>query len=184
MERAVVFQQNQLFASKDANNLTTFPRESLDHVSYDGIEPGMKFTGFTVVEDGPTTAIVGSGRLWKNGEVYFRDDEGGVELDLLSVLPQTAKLIVTVTSWAQTVATELEPRQFLLDPIARTTEARVTATESRRYANIDKQVGTESTDPQPPSLDANILAIAYITLGPTGIENIEMVEANRLRSAR
>src|SRR5690606_1239105 len=55
-------------------------------------------------------------------------------------------------------------------------------TESRRFAEINVVPGTENANPQPAPLDMNVIAVAYVTLTPAGVESVQMVEANRLNS--
>ncbi|MCO5144536.1 MAG: hypothetical protein M9895_00005, partial [Aquamicrobium sp.] len=183
-ERIVKVQQNQIVTATDFNNFGAFPRASLDHVVKDAITDQAGYIQFAVVESGPAEVTVAPGRLYRNGEVYARDDEGGVTLDLSTLLPAVTRKIVTVVVWGNTVDTATEPRTFLLDPVTRTTEARVVSTESRRVAYIDRVQGQENVDPQPPALDANVLGIAHVTLSTTGIESIEMIAANRMLSLK
>lgn len=183
-ERIVKVQQNQIVTATDFNNFGAFPRASLDHVVKDAITDQAGYIQFAVVESGPAEVTVAPGRLYRNGEVYARDDEGGVTLDLSTLLPAVTRKIVTIVVWGNTVDTATEPRTFLLDPVTRTTEARVVSTESRRVAYIDRVQGQENVDPQPPALDANVLGIAHVTLSTTGIESIEMIAANRLLSVK
>ncbi|MCB5201722.1 hypothetical protein LH464_04415 [Neorhizobium sp. T786] len=183
-ERLVVISDDQQITNQDLNNIGAYARTSLDHVVKDGIEPGKKFTGFSVVQSGPAQVTVGSGRLYVDGAVYFRDDEGGVVLDLINALPAATNKIVTIVVWGQAVDTALEPRTFLVDVDTEQTEARSVATENRRYANVNTVSGIEAADPTPPAIDANVLAVAYIRLTPGGIESVTMVTENRVVSTR
>lgn len=183
-ERIVKVQQNQIVTANDFNNFGVFPRASLDHVVRDAITDQAGYIQFQVVESGPAEVTVAPGRYYRNGEVFSRDDEGGVTLDLSTLLPAVTRRIITVVVWGNTIDTATEPRTFLLDPVTRTTEARVVSTESRRVAYIDRAPGQENVDPQPPALDANVLGIAHVTLNTTGIESIEMIAANRMLSVK
>jgi hypothetical protein len=90
MERMLVVQRDQQIASKDLNNIGLFGRASLDRLVREAVDPGNKFTGFATIESAPAEVTVGAGALWSDGEIYFRNDEGGVTLDLLSHLPTVA----------------------------------------------------------------------------------------------
>lgn len=183
-ERLVVISDDQQITNADLNNIGAFARSSLDHVVKDGIEPGKKFTGFSVVQSGPAQVTVGSGRLYSDGAVYFRDDDGGVVVDLINSLPAVTNKIVTLVVWGQEVETALEPRTFLVDVDTEQTEARSVATENRRYANVNSVSGVEATEPTNPAIDANVLAVAYVRLTPGGIESITAVTENRVVSTR
>lgn len=182
MERRIIIHSNQQVTDGDLNNIGEFGRASLDHVVHDGIEPGRKFWGFPVTPTGPLEITVGEGRYYSQGKVFYRNDEGGVVINLADYIPVVTKKIVTVVVWGNQVETAIEPRTFLIDAETGQTEAEAVATESRRFAEINVVPGTENANPQPPPLDMNVLAIAYVTLTPSGIESVEMVEGNRLNS--
>jgi len=182
MEQRVIIHPNQQVTDTDLNNVGEFARASLDHVVTDGIEPGRKFWGFPVTATGPLEITVGAGRLYSQGKVFFRDDEGGVVINLADYIPVVTKKIVTVVVWGNLIETKVEPRTFLIDAETGQTEAEAVATESRRHAEVNVVPGTENANPQPPALDAGVLAVAHVTLTPAGIESIEMVESNRLTS--
>lgn len=182
MERRVIIHQDQQLTSTDLNNMGSFPRGSLDNVVHDGIDPGRKFTGFPVAETGPLEITVGSGRFFNQGKVFYRDDEGGVVLSLADYVPVVTSRIVAVAVWGNQIETAIQPRTFLVDVDTLQTEAEAVATESRRHAEVNLVAGTEAVEPQPPALDANVLAVAYVTLTPGGIASIEAVEINRLSS--
>ncbi|MCO5059631.1 MAG: hypothetical protein M9905_17475 [Rhizobiaceae bacterium] len=184
MERIVKGHVNQIFTSADVNTIGESSRASLDHVVRDAITDQAGYIQFQVVESGPAEVTVAPGRLYRNGEVFARDDEGGVTIDLSTLLPAVTRRIVTIVVWGNTIDTATQPRTFILDPVTRSTEARVVSTESRRVAYVDRVAGVENVDPQPPALDANVLGVAYVTLTPTGIESIEMIAANRLISVK
>ncbi len=183
-ERLVVISDDQQITNTDLNNIGTFGRNSLDHVVKDGINPERKFTGFQVVASGPAQVTVSAGRLYDDGGVYYRDDDGGVVVGLLSLLPVSVEKIVSIVTWAQTIETALEPRTFIVDVDTEETEARTVAVESRRYANINTVSGVEAADPTPPAVNANVLVIANVRLSPAGIVSITDVAENRLQSVR
>ena len=179
MERKVNIQDWQKVTVEDFNNFGLFPRGSFDHIVVDTLIPGMAFTGFNVVQDAPAVVTVGSGRLYHNGLVFYNDNEGGTNLDLLGVLPVVTRRYVGVVVWGQEIDTDTEPRTFLTDPVTRATVARVVSTESRRWTNISTVVGPEGPDPQRPAIASNTLVVAWILLDSTGIVSITMVDENR-----
>lgn len=181
-ERIVRFEKDQQLSEPDLNNIGLYGRSSLDNVVLDAIQPGRKFVGFNVVASGPAQVTVGEGRLYALGKVFRRSDQGGTDIDLIALLPVTVRKIVTIAVWGQEVESGLEPRSFLVDVDTEQTEARTTPTEIRRIANLDTVSGLESADPQPAPLDANVIAVAHVVLSPEGIQEIRMVQENRLPS--
>lgn len=182
MERIVKIWPNQKITSGDQNNHGAFARASMDHVVNDAIDPGKKFTGFPVTQSGPLEITVGAGRFYSLGRVFYRDDQGGVVLQLADYVPLVTKRIVTVAVWGQEVMTAVEPRTFLEDATTRATYADSVATESRRHAEVNLVSGVEAVEPQPAGLDANVIAVAYVTMSPAGIVSIVAAEPNRLAS--
>jgi hypothetical protein len=183
-ERLVIIQQDQQIASDDLTNIGKFAQSSLDHAVNDGIESGRKFTGFGAVASGPAQVTIGAGRLYQNGQVFYREDDGGVVVDLLGSLPAVVEKVVAIVVWGQTVDTAVQPRTFLVDVDTNETEARAVATETRRFANVNAVSGIESADPVAPALDSNVLAVAYVRLNTAGIVSITSIDENRLESVR
>lgn len=184
MERRVVIHPNQQITDTDLNNMGEFARTSIDHVVQDGISALRKFAGFPVVQTGPLEVTVGEGRYYNQGAVFYRDDDGGVVLSLADYIPAVTKRIVSIVVWGNLAETAVQPRTFLVDAETGQTEAEAVATESRRHAEINLVPGTENANPLPPALDANVIAIAHVTLTPSGIAEIEMVDINRLPSVQ
>lgn len=182
MERRVIIHPSQQVTDGDLNNIGEYGRLSVDHVVHDAVEPGRKFWGFPVTITGPLEVTVGLGRYYSQGKVFYRDEEGGIVLNLADYIPVLTRRIVAVVVWGNQVETAVEPRTFLIDPETGQTEAEAIATESRRFAEINVVPGTENANPQPPALDMNVLAVAFVTLTPAGVESVQMAEGNRLAS--
>ena len=184
MHRKVIVEQDQQFTESDANNFGTFPQLGQDLLVRSAIEPGLKYWGFNVVATGVATVTVGTGAVLSEGKYFVRDDEGGVEIDLLSSLPAVANKYALIVAWGQEIDTSVEPRTFLIDAVSETTEARAVPTERIRYANVDKQVGAESTSPTLPLVNAGVVVLAEVLLSPAGIVSITQRLDTRLISSR
>lgn len=184
MQKMVIIERDQQITDEDLNKFGSFPREALDLLVGSAIEPGLKYTGFNCVQSGPATVTVGSGLVYNAGKVFLRDDEGGVDIDLIPNIPAIGNKWVVIVAFGQEIDSEVEPRTFLIDPITRATEARAVPTVNLRYANVDKVVGAESTSPLVPAVGANVVAIANVLLTPAGIASITPVLENQLESLR
>jgi hypothetical protein len=184
MLRRVQIQDWQKVTEADFNNFGLFPRQSFDFMLGD-LGPGHGFAGFAVAQNGPASVILGPGRLYTlEGPFYFIADTPGAEIDFLGQLPVVTRRWAAITVWGQEIETQTEPRTFLTDASSRSTVARVVSTESRRHVNHSPVYGVEGPDPQRPPIPTNVLAVAYVLLGPTGIISIEMNEAVRAESIR
>jgi hypothetical protein len=173
VEKQVIFRDRQEAQAGDFNNAQDFARQSLDHIVRDGIVAEKAFAGFLVTQTSATEIEIAPGRLYRQGAVFEREDTQ--TRDLFSFLPVAVKRIVTVVGWGQEIETDVQPRDFLVDAETRLTEPAAVAMERRRYAMVETVAGVESAAPQPPILDAALLAIAHVTLGTTGILSIEML---------
>lgn len=182
-ERIVKIGPYQVVPSTDFEKLGSYPRSSLDHVVEDAITDLQGYVAFAVSQSGPAEVVVSTGRYYAGGKVYAKDDSS-LTLDLLALLPAVTRRVVSIVVWGSEVATSVEPRTFVIDVTTKATEARQVATELARIAQVDRVAGTENVDPQPPAVAANVLPIAHVTLTPTGIESIEMIDANRLVSVK
>ena len=70
MENLVLFRPNQHVTTDDLNNIELYARQSFDDIVSDAIEPGIKYAGFQVTQNGPTGALVNTGRLYSGGQVF------------------------------------------------------------------------------------------------------------------
>lgn len=184
MQRVVKVQEKQAVTPEDFNNFGLFPREAFDSLIKDAVEPGLKFTGFGVVESAPAKVTVGAGRLYADGAVFYDATEGGIEVNLIDSLAATARKIIAIVAFGSAVDTDTEPRTFLTNVTTRATQAEVVSTENRRVASIGRITGSESSEPTKPQIPANYLAVAWVTVDTTGIVSIEVAVENRLISSR
>jgi hypothetical protein len=184
MQRKVNITPNQKVTTDDFNNFGLFPRASFDTLHRDAIDHTVKYAGFAAVQSAPAEVSVGAGRVYKNGEVFYRDDEGGVAIDMLSDLPAVAKRIALIVAYGNEVDTDLETRSILTDAATRQIEGQEIATESRRVAYLDAVYGQENATPVAPSVSSDFVAVAEVVLTPAGIESIRAVTSNQLPSVR
>ena len=182
MEQRPIFRDRQEVTPDDLNNISRFAQDSDDHIAMDGIEPGRRFVGFVVTQSTATSVVVAAGRLWFDGKRYFRDDPGGVPLDLNGLRPNLQRKIVAVVTWPEEIDTDVEQRQFLTDAETLTYEPQPVAMERRRQARLEAVGGAEAVSPQPPVIDASAVVVALIEMDPAGIVSITRNTARELRS--
>jgi hypothetical protein len=182
MESTVIFRDRQELQAADMNNAENFARASLDHVVYDGIDPSKSYAGFAASKTGVTEVTLESGRLYAGGPVYARDET--VVVDLFNTLPLVTRKRVAIVAWGQSIDTDVQPRDFIIDAQTGQTEPQSVAMESTRRCEIASVAGVEGPDPQYPAIDANVLVVAYVLLDTTGIVSIEQWTANRIQNVR
>ena len=178
MEKQVIFRDRQEFQAADPNHLQEYTAGSLDHLVADAVSDQLHYTGFDATSTSSTEATVQPGRFYNGGVVYVSEQE--VALNLFQYVPLVTKRIVAIVVWGQEIETTVEPRDFLVDLATGATEPQAVAMERVRHAEVNMLPGSESADPQPPTLQSGNLAVAYVYLTPTGIDRIEMQTASLL----
>ena len=182
MEKQVIFRDQQEFQAADPNNLQTFVSDTIKHAMHDAVSSAIHYTGLDVTPQSSNTALdIAAGRIYNAGQIYTLDQ--ATTLDLFAELPLTTQKIVAVVAWGQTVETDIQPRDFLIDIAAGTTQPQAVAMQKLNQAVINIVPGVESASPQPPTIQSGTIAVALVTLDPTGITNIAMQAGNKLPNA-
>ncbi len=185
MHKKVIFRDWQELQAQDLNNIEVFADEANTSLIADAISDRFHYTGFSVVQDSTTEITVQPGRLYAQGKVYVL--EQAQQFNLFQFLPLTMKRVVTIAVWGTETETDVEPRDFLIDPAQNTTEPRAVAMLKVRLAVVNTAAGVESIDPQPPTLPEGAVPVAHVYLTTTGIERIVKVkdyELPRLREVK
>lgn len=182
MEQTVIFRDRQELQSADLNNMQDFTRASIDHVVKDAIDGGKAYSGFTASKTAATEITLSPGRLYAAGEVYARDEN--IVIDVFNLLPLVTKKRVAIVAFGQSVDTDVQPRDFLIDAQVGTTEPQSVAMENLRRAELSAVAGTESPDPAYPPTDANVVVICYALLDTTGVISIEQWVPTQLPNLR
>jgi len=178
MEKQVLFRDRQELQSADLNATATYTADSLQHLTQDAVSAGLAYTGGLVAAASATEITVATLRYYNDGKGYV--SETAQTLNLFQYLPLVTKKVVAVVVWGQETDTSVEPRDFLIDLTTGATQPSAVAMQRLRAAQVNLLPGAESADPQPPVIQTGTLAVAYVTLTPTGIDRIEMQTASRL----
>jgi hypothetical protein len=182
VEQTVIFRDRQELQSADLNNMQDFTRGSIDHIVKDAIDGGKAYSGFTASKTAATEITLSPGRLYAGGEVHARNDN--VVIDVFNSLPLVTRKRVAIVAFGQSVDTDVQPRDFLIDAQVGTTEPQSVAMENLRRAELSAVAGTESPDPAYPPTDANVVVICYALLDTSGIVSIEQWVPTQLPNLR
>lgn len=182
MESTVIYRDRQELQSADLNNMQEFMRSSVDHIVLDAIENGKAYSGFATTKTAATEVTLSSGRLYAGGLVYARNED--IVIDLFNVLPLVTRKRVAIVAYGQTVETDVQPRDFLIDAQTGTTEPQSVALEELRRAEVSTVVGIEGPEPSYPTTDENVTVIAYVLLDTSGVISIEQWGPNKLPNLR
>lgn len=172
MERQTQFRDRQEVTPEDLNNPQIFTQQAIDHVVLDGIDGGRKFTGFVTTQDSATEVLVAEGRLYFDGAVYARDEDGGVTLDLNGLKPNLLKRVVVIVASPQVQEVDEQERDFEVDAETHTYVPQAVSMERQRFARLEAIAGVEAVSPVAPAIDAGGVVVAFVNMGPAGIESI------------
>lgn len=181
MEKLVLFRERQEVTADDLSNTGAFAQASIDHVVHDGIQDGNGWAEFNVAETGVAEVTVDPGRLYFSGAVYVAEDD--TVFDLIGVLPNTNYKWVAIVGYGNTVETDTQPRDFLIDATTGATEPAAVSMQKLRKAEIATIVGVEAPQPSKPTIGSGNILIAWVYLDPTGVVSISMAEEYRLPQA-
>jgi len=180
MSKTVIFRDRQETQAADFNNLGLYQQAALDAVVADAVTDDRRYTGFATTQETATSVRVGVGRLYQAGAVYEALSDS--VSNLANHLPLANRRYVAVTVFGQTIETETEPRDFLIDLTTGETEPQAVPMLSLRQAQIAIYGGVESVDPQLPAIADNACLVAVVLMGTTGIISIEAYGPNALPS--
>lgn len=178
MEKVVLFRDRQELQAVDLSNIQTYAQASIDHVVKDAVQNEKGWADFTVTKSGTAEVTVSAGRLYNGGSVYVAETPNVFEL--LDVLPATNKRWIALVAWGRTQDVDVQPRDFLKDATTGATEPRSVAMQALRLCMVEKVVGVEAPQPLKPTISSSNLVIAWLLVGPTDVESINVVTANKL----
>ena len=183
MHKTVKFHQNQQGVFSDHNDAQDHTKRTFDHLVYDAVTPQARFAGCLVEKDSETVAYVAVGRLYKEGVIYTHEDSN-YTIDFFSQLPLSTEKVVAITLAGSEVETETEQRKFLIDATTRATQVQTIPTTVHRAVTISTVAGTEAAAPVKPTISADLVTAAWVTLDTSGIKSIEMNWNARLESVQ
>lgn len=182
MEKQVIYRDNQEAGAADFNNSQDYARASLDRIVREGLTDQRAFTGFGATKSGATTVTISPGAYWVNGEVYIREQDTAI--DMIGQLPLVTSKIAAIIATATDIETDLQPRDFVVDVENWTTVPNDVAMLSQRYAGFQVAYGLENATPVRPTIPADTIAIAWVTLSPTGVDTVERATESELMSLK
>lgn len=180
MSKQVIFRDRQEVQDADLNNVGAFAAESMDRIVREGVTDERKFSGFAVAKTGTTEVTISPGTYWSNGKRFIR--EAAHTIDFLSQLPLVTKRIAAIIVTGQTIETDVQPRDFIIDVESGATEPDSVAMQALRYAEFQVALGSESPTPQKPIIPSDVIAVAWITLSTSGVDATEKAVENEIMS--
>ncbi len=180
MSKQIIFRDRQEVQADDLNNIGGFAQESSDRIVREAITDEKKFSGFAVSKTGATEVTVAPGTYFSNGLRFVR--EQAHTIDFLSQLPLVTKKIAAIIVTGQTIDTDIQPRDFIIDVESGATEPDSVAMQRLRYAEFQIAYGTESPTPQRPTIPTDVIVVAYVTLSTTGVDATEKAAENEIMS--
>lgn len=180
MSKQVIFRDRQEVQDSDLNSIGGFASDAMDRIVREGITDEKKFSGFAASKTAATEVTIAPGTYWSNGQRFIREDAHTV--DFLSQLPLVTKKIAAIIVTGQTIETDVQPRDFIIDVETGATEPDSVAMQSLRYAEFQIAYGTESPTPQKPTVPSDVIVVAWVTLSTTGVDATEKAAENEIMS--
>lgn len=172
MEKQRIFRSRQNVTFGDLNSIQTYADKTFSDVVNDLLVSGKGYAGFLATRDSATTVEVGQGRLYTAGKIFAHDAVSTVSLS--SYLPAAAQRIVTIVVYGQTIDSEIEPRDFLINVTTRATEPQSVPMVQERVAQVSVVPGSESADPQRPAIPEAYVPVADVLMGTAGVVSVTM----------
>ena len=172
MEKQRIFRSRQNVTFGDLNSVQAYAAKTFEDVVSDLLVSGKGYAGFLATRDSATTVQVAQGRLYTAGRIFAHDATQTVSLS--TYLPAAAQRIVTLVSYGQTIDSEIEPRDFLINVTTRATEPQSVPMVQERIAQVSVVPGSESADPQRPAVPESYVPIADVLIGTAGIISVTM----------
>lgn len=178
MEKQIIVRERQRVLHSDTMDMQTGLRATFDELVRQSVGGGNYYSGFSAAGN-LFELTLQAGRLYMNGAMYQRTATTVFAEELFNLRPLSQKRVVAVVGWGIEVETTesgaaTEPRQFMVNTTTRETEVQQVSTRSIRRATIDLIGGVEAAAPVAPSIGANTVLIALVTLGTTGVEAVDM----------
>jgi len=181
MEKVVIFRDYQEQQAQDHNDLQGFARESLDHIVRDAVTSTRRFSGFTTSKTAQAEIQILAGRFYDVFGIIYNLGSTTVQ-SMLTYLPVTAQRVVSVSVYGIETETDTEERDYLVDVFTGRIEPRAQATVRSRAAVLVMNVGTESSDPQPPAIPSTHVEVARVLLDTTQVVSVTMMTDNMVVS--
>ena len=172
MEKQRIFRSRQNVTFGDLNSIQDYAARTFEDVVSDLLISGKGYAGFLSTRDSATTVQVGAGRLYSAGRIFAHD--ATLSVSLSTYLPAAAQRIVTLVSYGQTIDSEIEPRDFLINVTTRATEPQSVAMVQECIAQVSVVPGSESADPQRPAIPEAYVPVADVLIGTAGIISVTM----------
>lgn len=180
MEKLFIARDRQEFQSADVISIQSYMDEAMAHVVMDAITTEKMFVGLEVAQKSPTEITVAPGRLWDgvSGKRYAKSE--AEDISLYSYLPVSDKRYLDISVIGQEVSTDQEPRDFVVDLVAQTTEPKSVYMTTSREVLIQITAGLESSQPQKPAPPTGYTTIAQVLLTTSGIDTIVAADNKKL----
>jgi len=180
MHKQSTLHTNQQGVSADINRLQRYAQETFDYLVADAISDGQAYAGFSLAKTGTAEVTADPGRMYKAGKIYTR--ETPAVIDVFSQLPVSTKKYMALVVSGADVETDNQPRKFLMDAETRATQTSTVPTTEHRAATVSTVAGTESANPQKPTVSSDLVTLGWALLDPAGVVSVEQNDAAELDS--
>jgi hypothetical protein len=176
-ENQVIFRKNQQYVTDDLNNIENYTSQTFIDLIADAIDPGQKYAGLNVTQNGPTGISVGTGRYYAGGQIYV--NTSSVALSVQAQLPVVTQKIATLVAWGVNTQVNPQPRAYLINANPQPGQSQpfqpqIVTVQSQWQVQLNLVYGAESAAPARGSISSGVIPVCDILLSPSGIVSIAM----------
>lgn len=182
MDRQIIIRDYQEVPASDFMDMQEFAQAGVDDLVKYAVHDGQAYAGFALATTGTFEVTIGPGIYLSGGKMYAARQ--ALARDLVEYQPVANKVAVAVVVWGATADQDPQYRDYVVNLETEETEARQVNMTRARVAHLGTIGGVESGDPQVPTVPLDRIAIAWVILSPTGIEEIIYNTEHDLASSR
>lgn len=179
--KQVLFEDNMETQAGDFNNMQSFINVSMNNLVADAIDGGNAYVGMAVSQVAATQVSINVGRLYWGGLQYSLDTPQIIDFQTVAgAMPVTQQRQVAIVAYGQTINSDVEPRNFVVDADTGQAQSESVSMLSEQIALVGPIPGVESPSPNYPAIPATNLLIAYVLLSPSGVVSIQQSTLTQL----
>jgi len=172
--KQVLFEDNMEAIAVDFNNTQAFIGQSINEFVFDAFDYSARYVGMGISKVGITQVQVNTGRLYWAGVVYELEDPYIIDFQTVpGAMPVTQQRQVAIIAAPQVVSSDLESRNFVIDPDSGQTQTESVSMWRQQVCNINTLPGVESPSPSFPTVPNTNLLIGYVLLSTEGVVTIQ-----------
>lgn len=179
--KSVLFEDNMETQAGDFNNMQGFINDAMDDLVSDAIDRSNAYVGLAITKAASTQVAISTGRLYWGGKQYSFDNPQTIDFQTVAgAMPVTQQRQIAIVAYGQTITTDSQSRNFVVDADTGQAQAESVAMLQERVCLVGPIPGTEGPVPPLPAVPVTNLLVGYVLLNPSGVVSIQQVTLTQL----